>query len=56
MKFSFLESFLDKISKLKMKTIAYLLISGFLLKTGFTSIAYAADGTSGCGMLDQRRL
>ncbi len=54
MKFSLLESFLDKISKLKMKTIAYLLISGFLLKTGFTSIAYAAGGTPGCGMFEIR--
>lgn len=37
---------------LKMKTIAYLLISGFLLKAGFISAAYAAGGTPGCGMFE----
>ena len=52
MKFSFLGSFLDKMSKLKMKTIVYLLISGFLLKTGFISAVYAAGGTPGCGMFE----
>ncbi|MGB0856152.1 MAG: hypothetical protein ACPGQP_03930 [Nitrosopumilus sp.] len=35
-----------------MKTIVYLLVSIFLLKTGFTSVAYAAGGTPGCGMFE----
>ena len=54
MKFLSLESFLNKISKLKTKTIAYLLISGFLLKTGLISIAYAVGETPGCGMFEIR--
>ncbi|WP_316505951.1 hypothetical protein [Nitrosopumilus sp.] len=37
-----------------MKTIAYLLICGFLFKTGFISAAYAAVGTPGCGMFEIR--
>lgn len=54
MKFSFLEPCLYKILKMKMKTILYLLVFGFLFKTSFTSIAYAAGGTPGCGMFEIR--
>ncbi len=39
---------------LKTKTIAYLLILGFLLKTGLISIAYAAGETPACGMFEIR--
>ena len=52
MKSFLLGSFLEKISRLKMKTIAYLLISVFLLKTSFISAAYAASATPGCSMFE----
>ena len=52
MQFSLLNHFLDKILNLKTRTIAYLLISGFLVQTSFTGVVYAAQGTPGCGMFE----
>ena len=50
----FFSSLLYKISTLKIKTIGLFIISGFLLKTGFLTAAYAAGGTPGCGMFEIR--
>ena len=52
MDYSFLGYFLDKLLKIKMNTIVYLLIFGFLFKTSFISMAYAAGGTPGCSMFE----
>ena len=52
MPFSLLKVSLKKILNFRIKTVAYFLLSGFLLKAGFTGIAFAAEGTPGCGMFE----
>ena len=52
MLFSFLIITLKKILTFRIRTLAFFLLSVFLVKVGFTSLAFAAGGTPGCGMFE----